>query len=264
MKHKTDTPQSTAPTESHPNAAEFEAQLRASMDDLLRKTRTHQDGWGLGEEEQWLLDEGSGELVFTFPDAVASAPAQVIGTFDTLSSEWTCAWAQAALPDILKEDSLRLKTYGLEHGFQHLVVPNWVAEETHCWYMTALACALFKASGAYRGVSGHLYTFIIFREVVASAIRSDEEEPEPHDEFTSAAVEEFKNCLDDPEQQRQACCRYLKRGGLAGMAQDELIHRFGLAAPSVLDLAGYPPELADSVMAMLKTIADDEISESAA
>ncbi len=261
MKSLTDSQNITTPAESHSTAAEFEAQLRSSMDDLLRKTRDHQDAWDLGEEDQWFLDEGSGELIFTFPDMVASAPAQIIGTHDSLSGLWTWAWAQDSVPDILKEDALRLKAYGQEHGFQHLLVPSWTAEETHCWYMTALACSLFEASGAYRGVTGNLCTFMIFREVVASPVAESDAEPVTNDEFFSTAVEEFKLFPEDPDQQRLACCRYLKRGTLTGVAQDELIHRLGLAAPSVLDLAGYAPEVAETVMSMLKSISDDEIMQ---
>jgi hypothetical protein len=262
MKSKPEWQKFTDPAHPQTNAAAFEDQLRASMDDLLRKTRTHQDSWGFGEEDQWFLDEGSGEVVFTFPDSVASAPAQVIGKFDSESGLWTWAWADDSLPDGLKEDALRLKEYGTEHGFQHLIVSTWEAEETHCWYMTALACALFEAAGAYRGVSDSVYTFIIFRDVVASPVIEPDQEQVTPDSLTSETVEDFRACLEDPEQQRQACCRYLKRGVMAGIAQDELIHRLGLAAPSVLDLAGYSPELSDSVMAMLKTISDDEILES--
>ncbi len=261
MKKETEIENSAGPAEPQNHAAEFEAQLRASMDDLLRKTRVHQDAWGLGEEEQWFLDEGSAELVFTFPDAVVSAPAQVIGSFDSLTGLWTWAWADDSVPDALKEDSLRLKEYGIEHGFQHLIVPSWQAEETHCWYMTALACALGEASGAYRGVFGQTFTFMIFREVAASPVEEPEPQPEAQEKFIAEAVEDFKACLDNSEQQRQACCRYLKRGALAGMAQDELIHRLGLAAPSVLDLAGYSSESSDGVMGMLKGISDDEIME---
>lgn len=261
MNKTTESQKLNSSAEPHTNAAAFEEQLRASMDDLLRKTRMHQDAWQLGEEEQWFLDEGSGELVFTFSDSVASAPAQVIGTFDSLTSVWTWAWADEALPAELKEDALRLREYGKEHGFQHLVVPTWQAEETHCWYMTALACALFEASGAYRGTSGHVYTFITFREVVANPVTEPEEEVVDEDEFIVAAIEDFKACREDPEQQRQACCRFLKKGAVAGMAQDELIHRLGLSAPSILDLAGYSAELADNVMATLKTLSDEEILE---
>ncbi len=263
MKTKTEQ-KTTGATETHANAAAFEDQLRASMDELLRKTRMHQDAWGLGEEDQWFLDEGSGEVVFTFADSVASAPAQVIGTFDSLSGIWSWAWTDETLPDNMKEDALRLKEFGAEHGFQHLLVPTWQAEETHCWYMTALACALFEASGAYRGATGHIYTFLTFREVLTSPVSQPEEMPANVDVVVAHAVEEFKTCVEEPEQQRQACCRYLKRGVLAGVAQDELIHRLGLSAPSVLDLAGYSADAADNVMGMLKTISDDEILECSA
>ncbi|HEY5910788.1 MAG TPA: hypothetical protein VJA21_09320 [Verrucomicrobiae bacterium] len=250
------------PDQPHINAAEFEAQLRASMDDLMVKTRTHQDAWGLGKEVQWCLDEGSGELVLTFPDSVVSAPAQVIGKFDSDLGDWTWAWADESLPENLRADAMRVHEYGMAHGYQHLVVPTWQAEESHCWYMTALACALCEASGAYRGVSGDIQTFVIYRNAVATPLA----DPEPgkgttEEDLIAVAVEEFKACPEDADQQRQVCCRYLKRGALAGLEQDELIHRLGLEAPSVLDRAGYSAELSDNVMGMLKTISDQEIFE---
>jgi len=264
MKSNPESQNVTDPVEPHPNAAAFEDQLRASMDDLLCKTRLHQDSWGFGEEDQWFLDEGSGEVVFTFPDSVVSAPAQVIGRFDSLSGSWTWAWADDSLPENLKDEAFRLREFGAENGFQHLILPRWSAEETHCWYMTALACALFEASGAYRGASGHTYTFLIFREAVTSPVLEPDGEDRPSEAFMSEAVEDFRACPGDPALQRQACCRYLKRGVLAGIAQDELIYRLGLAAPSVLDEAGYSPELSENVMGMLKSISDDEILDSPA
>jgi hypothetical protein len=244
--------------QQHGNAADFEATLRASMDELLLKTRAHQDAWGFGEEDQWCLDQGSGEVVFTFPDCVISAPAQVIGTLDAEQGTWTWAWADPAVPDHLKSDSWRLREYGEEHGFQHLVTRTWAAEESHCWYMAALACSLCQAQGVFRGITGSLHAFVSFYEPKTVSVSEGAEEPNL-DVLSAEAAEEFKVSIDDPDEQRQACIRYLKRGAVAGFPQDELIHRLGLWAPSVLDLAGYPAELADNVMGMLKTITDEEI-----
>src|SRR5438477_719390 len=86
-------------SQHHDHAADFEALLRASMDELLVKTNAHREGWGLGEEDQWFLDEGSSEVIFTFADAVISAPAQVIGSYNIASHEWTWAWADPELPE---------------------------------------------------------------------------------------------------------------------------------------------------------------------
>ena len=93
MKTKTKSQDKPLPEQANGSAAEFEALLRTSMDDLTAKTKTHQEAWGFGEEDQWYLNQDSGELVFTFPDGVASGPGQVIGTFDPQAGTWTWAWA---------------------------------------------------------------------------------------------------------------------------------------------------------------------------
>lgn len=251
------------------NASEFESLLRSAMDELMVRTRTHQDAWNFGQEEQWFLDQGSAELSFTFPDVVVSAPAQIIGTWQQDTGIWTWAWADPTVPAPLQEDSYRLREYGEHHGFQHLLTESWQAEESHCWYMTALACWLCDAKGAYRGVAGNTCTFITFREVSKNSVPElltdlmEDDICSPVGErlqaFLNSSAEEFKRCSAFPEEQRKACCRYLSKGALEGIDQAELIHHLGLASPSVLDLAGYCPDSAQNVMDILKTISDEEI-----
>jgi len=248
------------PTTPHPHSVgDFEALLRVSMDEVLIKTNAQRDAWGLGDEEQWFLDHGSGELIFTFADAVSSAPAQVIGTFDLQTCTWTWAWADPSLPDHLKNDSWQVREFGASNGFQHLVTSSWTAEESHCWYMTALACHLCHCQGAFRGVSHDKYVFITFGDVTTMEVNEPMSELDCQELMEQTAAE-FKACIDNPDEQRQVCVYYLSRGSLARLPQDQLIHRLGLTAPSVLDLAGYSSDQAESVMAMLKSISDEEIA----
>jgi hypothetical protein len=258
MKKESTALKANTPPQPHGTAAAFEALLRSSMDELLIKTRAHQEDWDFGEHDQWFLNQGSAELVFTFPDFVVSASPQVIGTFDTDDHLWTWAWADSELPDHLKVASLRVKDYGAQHGFQHLLTPSWPAEESHCWYMTALACRLCGSEGAFRGVSGNVHSFISFCGVEISSV-TDTPAGTDLDGLTAEAVEDFKGCLENPEEQRQASIRFLKRGAMAGFPQEELIHQLGLGSPSILDLAGYSADLAENVMGMLKTISDEDI-----
>ena len=249
----------TSPQPPHGSAADFEALLRSSMDELLLKTNAHRESWGLGEEEQWYLDEGAGELIFTFKDAVTSVPAQIIGTLDIASHTWTWGWADPLLADHLKNDSWQVRDYGAHHGFQHLLTASWEAEESHCWYMTALACQLCHTQGAFRGISGEKQFFLTFGD--ATTVSIDEPAPEiGFEPLMAETAEQFKGCVDNLEDQRRVCVQYLSQGALAGFAQDELIHRLGLSAPSVLDLAGYTADQAEIVMALLKGITDEEIA----
>src|SRR5262249_61070395 len=61
---------------------DFAAFLEGSMEGLRIQTAAHQSTWGLGQEKQWNFEQDRGELLFTFPDKIAKAPAQIIGTFD--------------------------------------------------------------------------------------------------------------------------------------------------------------------------------------
>ena len=72
-------------------------------------------------------------------------------------------------------------------------------------------------------------------------------------------AEEFRNAGGNIDEQRRACCRFLKRGRFAGISQSELIDFLGVSTPSVLDKTGYSDKDAQRVMDILATISDDEI-----
>lgn len=49
--------------------------------DMIQQTgQAHSQRWGLGSALRWDLDLASGLLRFTFPDRVAEAPFQILGT----------------------------------------------------------------------------------------------------------------------------------------------------------------------------------------
>lgn len=148
-------PQPTA----HGDPPEFAAFLEGSMEGLQLQTQGRQDTWRFGEEEQWDLGQESGELVFTFPDMIAKAAAQIIGTFDGQTDAWLWAWANASIAERLKRDSLRVLDYGKQHGLRRLTTPKWPADPMDGWRMAALANRLCASNGAYRGPPvPHLYS----------------------------------------------------------------------------------------------------------
>ena len=148
---------------------EFEALLDASMEELRLKTAAHQQGWRLGKAALWNLDQSEGNLVFTFDDGVvATCPAQIIGSFDITTSEWMWAWANASIAEPLKRDSLRIKEYGQTRQFTKLTTAEWIGKEDDAWRMTALACKLCEAQGAYRGPAGTTFVFMTFGKVALS------------------------------------------------------------------------------------------------
>lgn len=241
-------------------APDFESLLRSSMEELMVKTQSHQVDWSFGSEEEWLLDQDQGLLTFKFPGRSTHAPIQILGTFNTENGTWLWAWANPLIADHLKADALMLKEYGEQCGIPRLTSPEWPAQESDCWYMAALACQLFGRQGAYRGPAADSHTLMVFGEVTHDPALEDREQILKN--FADETAAEFKACIEDTTAQRRMCCRYFRRGEVLGLSQAELIDSLGLAMPSVLDSAGYPPEEAERVMDMVGEISDQEIQDS--
>ena len=141
---------------------EFEALVEGSMEGLRLQTEAHQGTWGFGKSDRWDFSQETGELIFTFPDKVVRAPAQIIGTFDGRERTWMWAWANSSIAGSLAKDSLRVRAYGEEHKIKRLTSPSWQGEEADGWRMAALANRLCESNGVYRGPAGTTFVFFTF------------------------------------------------------------------------------------------------------
>jgi hypothetical protein len=144
---------------------EFEALIDGSMEGLRLQTQAHQGTWRFGKSDRWEFSMDTGELVFTFPDMVARAPAQIIGSFDSLEGSWMWGWANPSIPEPLARDSIRVREYGEQYHIQRLTTPSWPGEEEDGWRMAALANRLCKSNGVYRGPAGTTFVFLTFGKV---------------------------------------------------------------------------------------------------
>lgn len=147
---------------------EFRALLDRCMEELRLKTEAHAAGWGLGTTDRWDLDQEDGRLVFTGKKVVATAPAQIIGTYSTESGTFLWAWDHPSVLEPLQEHARRVREYGEQHGIAALTTRKLACEELEAWEFTALACHLCGAQGAYRGPAGPALVFMTFGEVTLS------------------------------------------------------------------------------------------------
>src|SRR5262245_22658555 len=108
---------------------DFETFVAQSLEGLKVQTNGHRALWHLGDEQRWDIDQNLGKLVFTFAETTVTAPAQIIGSFDSRAGTWMWAWANSSVVDALKRDSLRVRAYGEQHGIAPLVTPTWRADE---------------------------------------------------------------------------------------------------------------------------------------
>jgi hypothetical protein len=144
---------------------EFKALIDGSMQGLRLQSEAHQSTWRFGKSERWDFSLDTGELVFTFPDMVARAQAQIIGSFDSQDGSWMWAWANRSIPEPLARDSIRVRAYGEQHRIERLTTPSWLGEEMDGWRMAALANRLCESNGVYRGPAGATFVFLTFGKV---------------------------------------------------------------------------------------------------
>ncbi len=145
------------------------AEFSRAMAELQLKTSAHVSAWHMDEAE-WSVDQGIGSIVFTIPRRriTATAPVQIIGTYDTSDSTWLWGWSNPSLSAGLVSDARKMKEYGQAHGYQMLTSPKGTCPEAMAWNLVALACLRCGRQGAYRGPAGTTMVFMTFGDVAIS------------------------------------------------------------------------------------------------
>jgi uncharacterized protein DUF6882 len=151
---------------------DFDQLLDGSLEALRLMTQAH-TVWGFGKFARWDFDQEQGVLRFSNPDGtVASAPAQIVGSFDAAAGTWMWAWANPSIDKQLQRASIEVREYGRARGIRRLTEGEWPATEDDAWKMTALAVRLGKLQGAYRGPAGsNLFAFFAFGDVKTWKLR---------------------------------------------------------------------------------------------
>jgi len=114
----------------------------------------------------WQLDQDKGEIVFTSPQGiVATAPAQIAGTYNTDDSTWLWAWDNPSIAEQLTAHATLARQYGERRGIAEPTTRKLNITEDKAWELAALTCKLGNDQGAYRGPSDQTMVFITFGEV---------------------------------------------------------------------------------------------------
>jgi hypothetical protein len=146
----------------------LQAQIEKAAHHLAALTEAHDESWHIGESA-WSVDQDEGTIVFDSPHGLqAIAPVQIIGTYDTQRGTWMWAWDNPSVAPALAVDAQRVQAYGRQQGFEILTTPKLTCPEEQCWELTALACLLCDAQGAYRGPADTTRIFMTFGEVTLS------------------------------------------------------------------------------------------------
>ena len=147
---------------------DFDLLLEQSMEELRIKVEAYDSMWQIGEAD-WNVDQDLGTIVFTSPDGrVATAPVQIVGTYNTLDGTWLWGWENPSVLPPLQEAARRVRKYGEKHGIRQLTTRKLKCTEDDAWAFTAFACKLCEGQGAYRGPADTTMVFMAFGDVTVS------------------------------------------------------------------------------------------------
>lgn len=78
--------------------------------------------------------------------------------------------------------------------------------------------------------------------------------------LSDLAALELREAKGNPEQQKQALCRYWKRGDKANVSPGALLDYLCVSSPSIFDLADYTEEEGDTAIRISDSLTRDEIN----
>lgn len=133
-----------------------------SMEDLRIRTGSFQRLFQIGASD-WFLDQDERVITFTSPEGiVATAPAQIAGTYNTEDNTWLWAWRNSSIDPALTAHSTIVRQYGERRKIAELTTAKLEISEEKAWELAALTCKLGQFQGVYRGPSGPTMVFITF------------------------------------------------------------------------------------------------------
>ena len=140
--------------------------IEAAREGLRLQTSAHSSTWHLGKEEHWSVDLDAGLIVFQFSNGMkATAPIQVIGTYNQVDGTFLWGWDHLSVPEALRKHASLAKQWGEKNDLPDFINSKISCTEDDAWSFAAVANRLANANGVYRGPSGTTLVFITFGEI---------------------------------------------------------------------------------------------------
>jgi len=144
---------------------ELETLLNEGREMIDRTSKAHRERWGLGSANRWVLDQDLGQIVWSFDDHVASAPAQILGSWNGKVSSWAWAWDNDSIQPQLRTTAEEVRAIGTLNGVGALATSPLKLDEAQVRDLVAVAFRLAGGTGLYHHYDGLLATYITFGPV---------------------------------------------------------------------------------------------------
>jgi hypothetical protein len=149
---------------AEPERVDLGTLLLQGEDMIDQLARAHMS-WGLGSADRWGLDQRTGIITWTFSDKTATAPAQIIGSYNPSTASWLWAWANESILTGMSRDSRKIRDWAEAHGQLALIESKIHADEEKAATIAALAVRITQATGFYRGTGRASIPIITFGAV---------------------------------------------------------------------------------------------------
>src|SRR6478609_374162 len=135
---------------------ELETLVAEGHAEISRTTQAHTARWGLGTAQRWVLDQEDGRIVWSFDDLVASAPAQILGSWNAEVGTFVWAWDNDFVAESLSRTAEEVRAFGVEHGIGALVSSPLELDEARVRDLVAVAFRVGRCTGLYHPFDGRL------------------------------------------------------------------------------------------------------------
>ena len=139
--------------------------LLEGQDLIEQSARAHAERWGLGAADRWSLDQQDGRIVWTFEDHTASAPAQILGSWNREVGSFAWSWDNATILEPLCRTAEQVRAFGEEHDVVALTSSPLRLDEEQVRDLVALAFRIGSCTGLYHPFDGRLATYVSFGPV---------------------------------------------------------------------------------------------------
>lgn len=144
---------------------ELETLVTEGHAEIQRTTDEHTRRWGLGSAGRWVLDQSQGRITWSFEDHVASAPAQILGSWNAEVGTFVWAWDNDSVAESLSATAAEVRAFGVEHAIAALTSSPLQLDEARVRDIVAVAFRIGRCTGLYHPFDGRLASYIAFGEV---------------------------------------------------------------------------------------------------
>lgn len=146
---------------------QFIAHLDQAFDRLEKKQKALQEGYRLGEYEDFALDLENRRMVFSAPDGRTLAfDIMVIGSFAPEAGSFLWGWADGTLTPEVRENAEKLKGLTVVTGMDLFSQDRLESDENMSVELAVLSVDLTGALGLYRVPGDSFQRYLGLMEVV--------------------------------------------------------------------------------------------------